>query len=85
VKTGRGNDFLVVGDRHLIMIKKFFNEDFKNKYGRLFPKKNDFYGSGIGSEYDVYQRGPDMRREYIEAIKAMAETSDEWYIKKTIK
>jgi len=43
--TGRDNDFLIVGSKNLIVLHKFFDEKFRY----LFPKRNDFYGTGDGA------------------------------------
>lgn len=75
--TGRDNDFLVVGNRHLIILNKFFDEQFRP----LFPMKKDFYGTGDGTSSDVYRFGDKKQKEYLEAIKAMATNHPEWYIR----
>lgn len=75
--TGRDNDFLVVGSKHLVILHKFFDEKFRS----LFPRRNDYYGTGDGSEFDVYRVGDQEQRQYLEAIKSMATDHPEWYIR----
>jgi len=77
VRTGRDNDFLVVGSKNLIILHKFFDE----QYRRLFPKRNDYYGTGDGKTIDFSQFEEKEQKEYLEAIKAMATNHPEWYIR----
>jgi hypothetical protein len=75
--TGRDNDFLIVGSKNLIILHKFFDEQFRH----LFPKRNDYYGTGDGKPIDYSQFGEKDQTEYLEAIKAMATNHPEWYIR----
>jgi hypothetical protein len=77
VKSGRDNDFLVVGTRQLVMLNKYFDVQFRH----LFPRTKVFYGSGVGSGFDVYRLGARKQNEYMEAIKLIATTHPDWYIR----
>jgi len=75
--TGRDNDFLIVGSKRLIVLHKFFNEEFRD----LFPIRKDFYGQGNGAKIDFSQLGENELIRYLEAIKTMATGSPDWYIR----
>ena len=77
VKSGRGNDFLLVGTREIIILKKFFDVRFRH----LFPRSSVFYGSGVGSGVNVFHQGVENQKEYIEAARSMAQNSPDWYIR----
>jgi hypothetical protein len=75
--TGKDNDFLVVANSKLIVLHKFFDERFRS----LFPVENDYYGTGDGTDWDVYRFGEEKLLEYLEAIKVMTTARPEWYIR----
>ncbi|MCR4408753.1 MAG: hypothetical protein QHH43_02500 [Candidatus Saccharicenans sp.] len=77
-QTGRENDFLIICSGRLIIINKFFNENFSE----LFPIKKDYYGQGRGVLIDFSLFDEEKQKKYLQAIETMAKgRPDQWYIR----